>query len=419
MEITSNYKKISKHDSYSIIFLTSFIAICLEGFFFRPLAYGINFIDIRIFYFVTIANLLCFPQLFPLNFFRNHLIIIFYVLTFPLLFAIYNGVIFKYLSQLVPILFFSFYYSALLFNYNLHFPDSLTKLLITFTKVFSFIQLIPLLIYFTYPIHGIDIFLVGDNDANRFSGTFSEPMNLAVIAVPALLIALNSKFKWKFVCIVICFLSLILSFSIVGFLGLFLALFIMPKKNTFRLLMLLTILPVFVILIITTPYAFKINDLFLSLVQLSLLDSQNPSVFGLLSNIYVCIEVLKENLLFGGGLGSHESNYYKYILPLNNTNNPYWDDFIGIAAVDGNSLLVRITSDFGLIGFLAVITFLAVNYRKDWISKICLIYFALILARTGHYFKAEFFFFIFIYIINATKFMGSSIAKKVDNTAIK
>lgn len=419
MEITSNYKKLTKHSCYSIIFLTSFIAICLEGFFIRPAGYGINFIDLKIFYFIAIANLICFPQLFPLNFFKTHVIIICYLLTLPLLFAIFNGATSKYLSQLIPIIFFSFYYSSLIYNFDHHFPNSLDRLLITFSKVFSHIQLIPLLIYITYPIHGIEIFLTVDNSAQRFNGTFSEPMHLSVIAVPALLIAINAKFKLRLYCIAVSLLSIIFSYSIVGFLGLFLAIFVMPKTNIFRLFITLMIAPIFAVAIINTPYIFKINDLFLSLVQLSLLDSQNPSVFGLLSNVYVCIEVLKENLLFGGGLGSHETNYYKYILPLNNTNNPYWDDFIGIAAVDGNSLLVRITSDFGLIGFLAVITFLVINYRKDWISKICLIYFALILARTGHYFKAEFFFFIFIYIINATKFTRNGIAKKVVIKALK
>tara|TARA_A100001015_G_C14623308_1_gene568752 strand:- start:7 stop:327 length:321 start_codon:yes stop_codon:yes gene_type:complete len=55
--------------------------------------------------------------------------------------------------------------------------------------------------------------------------------------------------------------------------------------------------------------------------------------------------------------------------------------------------------------------FIIYNYKPNWIGKICLIYFALILARTGHYFKAEFFFFIFIYIINSLS-LNQEIKKK-------
>ena len=398
MEISSNYSKITEQGAYSVIFISSFLAICLEGFFIRPANYGINFIDIKIFYFIAIFNVLIFPDIFPLKFLKNHFLLLLYCITAPLLFAIYNGVLTKFISQLLPLAFFSFYYSSLILGYLSSRTMELESILILFVKIFSFMQILPLIIFFTYSLHGIEIFLTADVNNQRFNGTFSEPMNLVVIAVPSLLIAIYSQFRFKFLCILISSASIIFSYSVVGYLGLLIALIILPKSIFYKIFLVLFISPLLILILLNTSYFVKIDDLLLSLVQLSLLDSQNPSVFGLLSNLYVLIEVLKDSFLFGGGLGSHETNYYKYILPLNNINNPYWEDFVGIAAVDGNSLFIRILSDFGFVGFLLLTSILLFNYRSNWISKVCLVYLIMILARTGHYFKAEFFFFFFIYV---------------------
>ena len=411
MEISSNYSKIRKENAYKFIFITSIIAICLESIFIRPAAYGINFIDLRLFYFVAIMNLMLFADLFPLKFFRMHFLLLVYFLTVPFLLAFSNGATSKFFSQFFPISFFSFFYASLIYGYVKDNSNKIDNILIIFAQIFCAIQTIPLLVYFTYPIHGLDLFMQLDVQNIRFKGTFSEPMNLCVIAVPALCISISKKFKYQFICIFISFLSIIFSFSIVGFLGLFLALFILPKTFIYRLVFLMLFFPPLFFFIFNTVYFSKIDNLIFSLLELSLLNSQNPTVFGVLSNLYVCIEVLKDNFLFGGGLGSHETNYYKYILPLKGIENPYWEDFVGIAAVDGNSLFIRITSDFGFIGTIMLSIFIIYNYKPNWIGKICLIYFALILARTGHYFKAEFFFFIFIYIINSLS-LNQEIKKK-------
>ena len=72
-----------------------------------------------------------------------------------------------------------------------------------------------------------------------------------------------------------------------------------------------------------------------------------------------------------------------------------------INAADANSLLLRIVSDFGIIGILFLI-FVLVSLIKPFSSKDFIfaqgivIYILLKLFRDGHYFPPELYFFIFI-----------------------
>jgi len=136
----------------------------------------------------------------------------------------------------------------------------------------------------------------------------------------------------------------------------------------------------------------------------------NLSTFALISNAFVTSQVISEHPIAGNGLGSHLLSHNVYIGDVPGVAAFEKMDFRGQAtmeqlnAADANSLLLRLLSETGLAGLLAVGLFIA-HYRaprggeRAAINSAILVYFFAKLLRAGHYFPPEEFFFVFAYCL--------------------
>jgi hypothetical protein len=124
--------------------------------------------------------------------------------------------------------------------------------------------------------------------------------------------------------------------------------------------------------------------------------SMNESTSAFLANAKVAIEA--PSRLFGTGLGSHQ---YSYI--------DYWGVF-GLNCEDAYSTLVRLYSEFGVIGLIAIFMFLKKNYdTKNEVNNSILLGLIYYLLRGGQYVLIGFILFIFWYYYSSKKI----IVKKV------
>jgi O-antigen ligase len=121
-----------------------------------------------------------------------------------------------------------------------------------------------------------------------------------------------------------------------------------------------------------------------------------------LSNLEVAFESIKRNPLFGSGLGGHSEMYTLYFKEsafkysyLYGTNSP-----------SGHSLLIRILSEAGLMGFLAVgwglfkVTLLRADNYHRIISLACIAHFFGKALKLGGYFDYGTPFFAMILVFN-------------------
>lgn len=128
------------------------------------------------------------------------------------------------------------------------------------------------------------------------------------------------------------------------------------------------------------------------------------------NNFHVASENMKENTLFGTGLGSHPTAFEKYSL----TKHIEVHGF-DLNSKDANSMLYRLMSETGLFGLgimlFIILRFYVSRYRENndhenpyWlISNAILVMIAVKLVRQGHYFLNGFPFFIIMYYYSWVK----------------
>lgn len=145
----------------------------------------------------------------------------------------------------------------------------------------------------------------------------------------------------------------------------------------------------------------RMNDTYYTLTNQENISSANVSTQTLILNKDIAFENFSETKGLGGGLGSHQIAYYKYI-DLFDTGN-----LLHLNQQDANSMLLRIISELGILGIVIVLLFLiGYRYRKNnnqnnthykVLSLMCLSYILMRFARFGHYFDCGFFMFVVIY----------------------
>ena len=188
----------------------------------------------------------------------------------------------------------------------------------------------------------------------RLNSIISEPSGLAVVMMPAVYVAIYNLFrkesiilnKWQSALVV---LVLLLTSSSTGLVGLVVAFMLASDALNIRYILIGAAIS------IGGVYAVYYNlDEFRSRVDTSIglwidddfkLENTNSSSFVLYNNLHVASENLKEHPIFGTGLGSHETAYEKYSL----TNTVVLYDF-SFNTKDGNSMLIRLLSETGLLG---------------------------------------------------------------------
>ena len=205
----------------------------------------------------------------------------------------------------------------------------------------------------------------------RVNSIISEPSGLAIVLMPAVYVAIYNLFRKETYIIdkkqsLVILLVLILTSSSTGLIGLVVAFMLASDTLNIRYVV------IGVAISISGGYAAYYNlDEFRSRVDTSIglwiendfdIKNTNSSSFVLYNNLHIATENLKEHPIFGTGLGSHESAYEKYSL----TNTVVLYDF-SFNTKDGNSLLIRLLSETGLLGacFILLILFRSFVHKNQ------------------------------------------------------
>lgn len=199
----------------------------------------------------------------------------------------------------------------------------------------------------------------------------NEPSHYAVIIMPAVVYSiLNFRF-YKYKALILA-LSLFLTFKLTAYFSIALVLGIAYFKWYYIILFGSFLLFVYNNYIITVDdYALRINPM-LDYFFKSKLPPKNQlhgTPLSFLSNLEVAKYSLKKNLLFGVGFGGHQHAYEEYF----QKNSFIGVDYLyGLNSRGGHSLLIRVLSETGLLGFgLYIFFFLKTVILKKhlWVNR--------------------------------------------------
>lgn len=207
--------------------------------------------------------------------------------------------------------------------------------------------------------------------------------------------------------------SFILTFSMIGFIGILCTLLILAYKYLRRryvvLLCIMAIVLVPAILRWIPEYRLRVMDTFYAITGKKELNDTNQTTYTFLRNAAVAFDSFRSSCLFGRGLGSHKLSYDKYVKEHGIT---HPSKILVLNKEDANSLFLRLLSETGLLGLIIFLVFMfryyigkgdeSVNYL--WIiSNSVFILFIIRLIRQGHYFSEGFFFFFWLYYFTKEK----------------
>ncbi|CAM3561197.1 O-antigen ligase family protein [Flavobacterium gelidilacus] len=378
---------LKKYLLYSSVF-----AIFTEAFYFNLI------IDWKLFYLILLVNyLLIFTYYEKIIFTKNFIYFILFVFIHGLFCYTIIGIPFNYmLSQIIGITIIGIYY------YNFIQLYKVEEIIAVYLKMALVISIIA------YPMYFLGINFNANNDP-RLSGILKEPAHYAIVIIPACYYFFKTK---KYLSFFIVFGTLILSNSSLGYIGCGL-LFLLPNLNRKRLSYLVIVMPFILIsfIYIYNNYTFfkmRVDDTYENLKVINtgkFKEETNLSSYVMLANVYIMKENVKDHP-FGSGIGSHHymhtENYIKelrppkYLVKQNiHTNNSF----------DANSLAIRMLSEFGVFGLLAILIaiiagVLVFSSKELIFLQGLFIYICLKLFRDGHYFPPEFFFFLCIFYIS-------------------
>lgn len=356
--------------------------------------------DFKYFYVIILLNL---SILMVLNLIKlkSSLVIAYLLIFFNGFFTILFGIneINYFLIQLISIFIITlYYYSFFEFNkFNIH------NIIEIYCKLSFYIAIIGFLI-FPYE-------LIYKN--YMFRSVLLEPAHYATIVLPALFLTLKNKSFPKYYSIIIL-VSILLSGSSLGLMGLGLILIFYVKRITF---MKLSISMIFVILLgsftynFYEPFKIRIDDT-IQVLETGNLQYANLSTYALLSNLFVAIESFKIHPLIGSGIGSHIISRDIYLNSLDGIESFVTMEMEHLNAQDAGSLFIRLLSETGIVGLIVVAYFIVKNYvpsstnsnYENIVCKAILLYFFAKLFREGHYFSPEMYFFVFLYYFNSMNY---------------
>ncbi|ARV15523.1 O-antigen ligase family protein [Polaribacter sp. SA4-12] len=381
-------------DKYLVF--SSVFALFTEGFIFHYI------IDWKLFYIILFINLsiLLIKNKLVAN--KNMLIVYGFLLIHGVvMYCVLRNPISSLLAQLLGVVLSSFYYYNFIKRYT-------SKLLFkTYVNTAFYIALLAIPMFYL----NINVFTSG-----RLNGILLEPAHYAAIMLPAVYVTLVQKRYFKFAVILI---TILLSKSSVGFLGLFLILFLPLLKVKYFLKYSLI---VFVILGASTYYIStqwnvdtneqegnvlvrrikQTQESFVAINTGKFKKYTNLSSYALLSNVFVSKNIFLHYPL-GAGLGSYKHEYDKVYPELSPPKYLIKQNLSKINKQDANSLFLRIWADLGIFAVLIMLYFIYRSYKlfkKDYKTEEQSTFFYLIikLFREGHYFPPEFYFFVLIFL---------------------
>lgn len=213
----------------------------------------------------------------------------------------------------------------------------------------------------------------------RCVGFCSEPFYYAMLLLPALYIAFVRIYEKKsdyydLKKSVIIILAFIFTFSSAGYLGAFLTIWLLSRKNVKKqginafTKILIGILTIFILFEGAYNYipefTMRIDDTVKALRNISGLSSVNLSSYALISNFNIAYNMFSSTGGIGVGLGSYGTNYELYSGMLNKN---LW--MYGINREDANSMLLRLFAEIGVFTII-IIFYLVRNRRKTPVQNI-------------------------------------------------
>lgn len=228
-----------------------------------------------------------------------------------------------------------------------------------------------------------------------------EPSHFAVILLPAVIYTLQKfkQFKKEFF---LLFIVMILTFNLTAYFVFGLMSLIIYRKIHYLLLILPLVVIIGNFLYVNDPLIqFRIDETVKYLVKPDIRNTHGTPL-SFFSNFQVATFSVSKNPISGSGLGGHEEMYYRYF-----ANNPFSElsYLFGLNAKSAHSLIIRIFSELGFIGFIlflySIFRVFAINHKSEFyiIGVSCLSHFMCKTLKLGNYFDlgTPFFFLIAIY----------------------
>ena len=366
-------------------------------------AFSIHYIiDIKLFYIIIISNFLLLSINKTLTISKNIFIVLALLLVHGIVnFLILSNPIKSLIAQLLGITICSLYYSNFIKIYGKEFVFQV------YLKIALVVAFIAIPMFYL----NINVFSI-----NRLNGIMQEPAHYAAIMLPATYYLMRKK---QFIRMGIILITILLSKSSIGYIGLVLILFLPLIKKKYFIKYSLIVLSIIALsgFYLSTIWDKPLDENYSNQLVRRLKETNeslsaakngrfthytNLSTYAFLSNAFIA----KENFLKnpqGTGIGSYQHQYDKnysklsppkYLIKLKQSK---------INRTDANSLFLRMLSDLGIV---AIIIFLYFFYRSfklfsnnsKAIEQSSFFYLLVKLIREGHYFPPEFYFFLFIFL---------------------
>jgi hypothetical protein len=309
--------------------------------------------------------------------------------------------------------------------------NDINSLFLKYIKVMYFLCLLGLLQFIVCLFVQIDIFpftldgyiqKIPDSKVIRIHSIMSEAGNFGtcLVTVVAYIFFDKNFYSDNKLKSLIIFTTFILTFVTISYVSLFIILIVkICSKLKFLRYMFVSV----IIVLIPAIFAFMSNNIekreiesndFLAVIQKKLVQSTvifnsnatigdmealNASSYAFSMNMWVAINA--PDRLTGTGLGTHKQNYENIYPP-----NDYY--MYGLNSNDAYSLLIRMFSEFGLIGLICYFFFLLKYYNPhNIINKCVLLLLVALLIRGGNYllYGTIFFHFMYYYTSNKNKFI--------------
>lgn len=246
----------------------------------------------------------------------------------------------------------------------------------------------------------------------RLNSIFMEPSHYAITMAPALFVSMSNILRKRQVFLntwvgsIVIIISYILTFSTVAYIAIVIGVLLFVNIRDFKNLIILSIVTS-ALMYAAYRYEPEIHMRVDSTIGVATgskdLTSSHLSVYTIVSNGFVAFKSFMSDPIFGSGLGSHPLSYDKFIHRIGL--NDFWSlSYTLVNRMDAGSLFLRLLSETGLFGLIAVLYFvfkfrLKIGDKKELpiLSNAVFILFVLQLLKQGHYFYDGLFFFVWMY----------------------
>lgn len=378
-----------------LIVYTTIFALFSEDFYFQYI------IQWKLFYLIITLNFLLLLLKNKIAVQKNMILFFAFLIVHAIVLYIYfKNPFTSFLSQFLGITITSIYFFSFLKNYKTTF---VFKVYLKFAFIIAILA-IPMF-----------FFKINSFDDTRLNGIMAEPAHYATIMMPALYVFLKGKQFFKFLLVL---LTILLSQSSLGYLGILLILLLPLIKIKYAFKYAIVILAILFLSVnfiqlnwdkeetdgVGGKVVTRIKQTYESIESIKtgkFKENTNLSSYAIISNLFITRQNIIEHPL-GTGLGSyrHQYDFYsekmkppKYLTKIN---------LDKINREDANSLFLRLTSDLGLIAIILFIFVFFIGFKlmasNNYIRQGTFVYLILKIIREGHYFPPEFYFFLLIFL---------------------